>query len=74
MHFYNTRDVKDVCPDAFTTEKDALGMNCWPEPEVPENVNTDELGDLGLTDAEEDAVVAFLHTLSDGVKVKKKVK
>ena len=49
-------------------------MNCWPVPEVAENVNTDELGDLGLTDAEEDAVVAFLHTLSDGFKVKKKVK
>jgi cytochrome c peroxidase len=38
----------------------------WPEPEVAENVNTDELGDLGLTDAQEDAVVAFLATLSDG--------
>jgi cytochrome c peroxidase len=25
----------------------------WPPPEVPENVNTDELGDLGLTDMEE---------------------
>ena len=74
VHFYNTRDVKDVCLDYFTTEKDALKMNCWPVPEVAENVNTDELGDLGLTDAEEDAVVAFLHTLSDGFKVKKKVK
>lgn len=38
----------------------------WPEPEVSENVNTDELGDLGLTDEEEDAIVAFLKTLSDG--------
>ena len=38
----------------------------WPPPEVPENVNTDELGNLGLTDAEEDAIVAFLKTLSDG--------
>ena len=38
----------------------------WPPPEVPENVNTDELGDLGLTDAEENAVVAFMKTLSDG--------
>ena len=38
----------------------------WPAPEVPENVNTDELGDLGLTLEEEAAVVEFLKTLSDG--------
>jgi cytochrome c peroxidase len=38
----------------------------WPEPEVAENVNTDELGDLGLTDEEEAAILAFLRTLSDG--------
>jgi hypothetical protein len=66
--------VKPVCPDPFTTEKDALEMGCWPAPEVVENVNSDELGNLGLTDEEEDAIVAFMMTLSDGVKVKKKVK
>ena len=44
----------------------------WPEAEVAENVNTDELGDLGLTDEEEDAIVAFLKTLSDGYKLPKK--
>jgi cytochrome c peroxidase len=38
----------------------------WPEPEVPENVNTDELGNLGLTAEEEAAVVAFMRALSDG--------
>ena len=43
-----------------------LAQDCWPEPEVTENVNTDELGDLGLSDEEEDAIVAFLKTLSDG--------
>jgi len=47
----------------------------WPAPEVPENVNTDELGDLGLTDDEEAAIVAFMKTLSDGYDpVKDKVK
>ncbi len=46
----------------------------WPAPEVSQNVNIDELGDLGLTDAEEDAIVAFMKTLSDGFKVKKKNK
>jgi hypothetical protein len=38
----------------------------WPPPEVPVNVNSDELGNLGLTADEEAAVVAFLKTLSDG--------
>ena len=38
----------------------------WPDPEVPENVNTNELGDLGLNDEEEAAIVAFMKTLSDG--------
>jgi cytochrome c peroxidase len=38
----------------------------WPPPEVPMNVNHDELGNLGLTPQEEAAIVAFLRTLSDG--------
>ncbi|RIJ48694.1 cytochrome C [Maribellus luteus] len=38
----------------------------WPAPEVAQNVNTNELGNLGLTGEEEDAIVAFLLTLSDG--------
>jgi len=38
----------------------------WPAPEVPENVNSDELGNLGLTLAEEAALVAFMKTLTDG--------
>jgi len=38
----------------------------WPEPEYSENVNTDELGSLGLTEQEIDDIVAFLHTLTDG--------
>jgi cytochrome c peroxidase len=38
----------------------------WPAPEVAQNVNTDELGDLGLTVEEEAAIVAFMQTLTDG--------
>ncbi|HEQ97913.1 MAG TPA: T9SS type A sorting domain-containing protein [candidate division Zixibacteria bacterium] len=38
----------------------------FPPPEVPMNVNTDELGDLGLTSDEIDDLVAFLETLTDG--------
>jgi len=66
VHFYNTRDVTPVCPDEFTTEADALAQGCWPAPEVSANVNVDELGNLGLSIAEENAIVAFLKTLSDG--------
>jgi cytochrome c peroxidase len=65
VHFYNTRDVKDVCPGDYT-EAQALAADCWPPPEVTENVNTAELGDLGLSPAQEAAIVAFLKTLSDG--------
>jgi len=66
VHFYNTRDVKPTCDDPFTSDTDAMLQGCWPEPEVNENVNDDELGNLKLTDAQEDAIVAFLKTLSDG--------
>jgi len=65
VNFYNTRDVKPVCPGPYT-EAEALAANCWPAPEFAENINTDELGDLGLTPAEEEAIVAFLKALSDG--------
>jgi cytochrome c peroxidase len=51
VHFYNTRDDPE---------------EGWPDFEVPWNVNTTELGDLGLTAEEEAAIVAFLGTLSDG--------
>jgi len=50
VHFYNTRDKPD---------------SGWPPPEVGANVNVNEMGDLQLTGAEEDAIVAFLGTLSD---------
>jgi cytochrome c peroxidase len=66
VNFYNTRDIKPPCEDPFTTEADAIDQGCWPVPEVAANVNTDELGDLGLSQEEEDAIVAFLMTLSDG--------
>jgi cytochrome c peroxidase len=64
VHFYNTRDVLRRC-GPLDTRAD-WGVVCWPAPEVEENVNMDELGNLGLSPAEEDALVAFLKTLSDG--------
>jgi len=42
----------------------------WPPPEWPENVNQDELGNLGLTPQEILDLVAFLHTLSDGYRAR----
>jgi cytochrome c peroxidase len=66
VHFYNTRDLyaNDVtsghCPQG-TTEK----VDCWPMPEVPNNIDM-TVGNLGLTDQEEDQIVTFLQTLTDG--------
>ncbi len=65
VHFYNTRDVLPVCQGAFT-EAQALAAKCWPLPELALNMNTKEVGNLGLSPAEEDALVAFMMTLSDG--------
>ena len=64
VHFYNTRDVKDVCPGPYTADE-AVAADCWPAPEVAVNENVSELGNLGLTAEEEAAVVAFMRTLSD---------
>jgi cytochrome c peroxidase len=56
VHFYNTRDVPGALP----------GGEDWPPAEVPDTVNFDELGNLGLSDDDEDALVEFMKTLSDG--------
>jgi cytochrome c peroxidase len=50
VHFYNTRDVRGE----------------WPVPEQDFDMNLTGLGDLGLTSQEEDDVVTFLGTLTDG--------
>ena len=63
VHFYNTRDVLPACESLRTPR---IGVNCWPTPELAENVNTEELGDLKLTPKEERALVAYLRTLTDG--------
>jgi cytochrome c peroxidase len=53
-HFYNTRDV---------------AAEGWMAPEVPDTVNTDELGNLGLSDKDEEALVKFMKTLTDGYQM-----
>jgi cytochrome c peroxidase len=65
VHFYNTRDVLPKCA-ASVTDTEAEMVGCWPAPEVTVNVNTAELGDLGLTEEQEWALVAFMQALSDG--------
>jgi cytochrome c peroxidase len=40
-------------------------VECWPAPEIDENVNRRLLGALALSGEEERAIVAFLRTLSD---------
>ena len=49
-HFYNARDVD---PSLLP-------------PEYPDTINMDELGNLGLSSTDEDALVAFMLTLTDG--------
>jgi len=51
VSFYNTRDSDPTR---------------WGAPEVAENVNKDFIGNLKLSGDEEDALVAFLMTLTDG--------
>ncbi|WP_082053987.1 cytochrome-c peroxidase [Methyloterricola oryzae] len=70
VEFYSNRDVKPVCPNRFTRTGEAQKLNCWPEPEVKENLNRDELGALNLSNQEIDDLVAFLKTLTDGYKPK----
>jgi cytochrome c peroxidase len=52
VHFYNTRDTDPT----------------WAAPEFPATMNTRRVGDLRLTSAQEDAIVAFMRTLTDGWK------
>ena len=62
VHFYNTRDVLPRCAPDDPRE----GTGCWPVPEETANMNKTRVGHLGLSDAEEDAIVSFMQTLTDG--------
>ena len=61
-HFHNTRDVLPRCAPHDPRE----GTGCWPAPETTENVNKSKTGNLDLTEQEENALVAFMQTLTDG--------
>jgi hypothetical protein len=70
VHFYNTRDAFPIgfgrpvtsgnCPSG-TVER----VTCWPQPEVSNNEDM-TVGNLQLTDTEENQIVAFMQTLTDG--------
>lgn len=53
VDFYNTRDIDPK----------------WGKPEVAENVNKDELGDLKLTEQEVEDLLVFMKTLTDGYQL-----
>lgn len=63
VHFYNTRDVLPRC--AKGVDDPGFGKTCWAAPEVTENLEQ-RIGNLGLTDHEEDLIVDFMKTLTDG--------
>jgi cytochrome c peroxidase len=69
VHFYNTRDSLPKCNAGDRGDK----ITCWPAPENPETINRKQLGDLKLTDQQEDLLVAFLKTLTDGYSTPGKV-
>ncbi len=60
VHFYNTRDVLPRCKASGRS-----GVDCWPAPEVEANLNRKELGNLGLSEHQEEALVSFMATLND---------
>lgn len=69
MHNGVHKSLEEVV--TFYNRRDAMIASGMVVPEVMANMNQDELGDLGLTPAEEADLVAFLKTLSDGFKLPK---
>lgn len=69
VDFYNTRDMlptcddPDVLADPFQWGPDGAG--CWPPPEYSDNLDTKNMGNLGLTNDEVLAIVAFMEALTD---------
>jgi hypothetical protein len=59
---YNTRDALPRCGSNDPGE----GTTCWPAPESTDNMDTKRVGHLGLSDEDEDALVNFMQTLTDG--------
>ena len=45
-------------------------VGTWPAPDVSANMNTVYVGNLGLSDTEENSIVAFMKTFPDGYLIK----
>ncbi len=54
------------CDPALGNLDPGFSVTCWAAPEMPGTMDSSFLGDLRLTDTEEDAIVAFMLTLTDG--------
>ncbi len=60
VNFYNERDPKNCSGSAVPF------VDCWPDPEVADNLDDTFSGDLLLSVEEEADLVAFMKTLTDG--------
>lgn len=78
VQFYNTRDVLPVCSEAVSDgdpmawgpavqghPAGAGAADCWPAPEYPENMDSKNMGNLGLSPQDVSDIVAFMRALSD---------
>jgi cytochrome c peroxidase len=67
VQFYNTRDVLRACTGDELQHPENWGPDvygCWPPPEHGENLDSKNMGNLGLTSDEVDAIVAFMEALT----------
>jgi len=60
VNFYNERDPKNCYGSAVPF------VDCWPDPEVTDNLDVTFSGDLLLSAQDEADLVAFMKTLTDG--------
>ncbi len=79
VDFYNTRDALRQCtaqeievlnPAQYGSyDPDGAGpltaAGCWPAPEFAQNMDTKQMGALGLSEAQVNAIVAYLRAMSD---------
>jgi cytochrome c peroxidase len=72
VDFYNTRDVLPTCTDPGVLNDptrwgstDFGGAGCWPPAEYAANLDTKNMGKLGMTKLEVESIVAYLRAMSD---------
>jgi len=72
VDFYNTRDALPECRDPAVLNnpeqwgsRDFGGAGCWPPPEHRANLDTKQMGKLGLTKTDVEAIVAYMKAMND---------